>query len=142
MRRTIAALIAAMTLVAMLTSSALALPPKHVGRPSLTTTACTNLDGSMTLRSDWANEAIADPNVSVTFTWTFTGKGLPSSSTDSPYVGPTVDPSFVTYTANTFIGGTGPVAWNSWSGIATAATGAFSDTAKTIRQPSGGWPTC
>lgn len=140
MRRLIAGLTAATILVALFAGPATAVPPKKVPKPTLTTTACLIAD-QLHVTSSWANQVI-DPNGALTFTLTFKGTGLLTSQASQNYVGPYSDPSFVEAVPNKFIGDTGPVEWNSWSTIATSASGAFTDTASTIRQPKGGWLAC
>jgi hypothetical protein len=136
MRRTIATLLAAGVLVTVFAGSAAA----HV-RTTFVTTACVNGSNQIVIRSSWANETI-DQSLGLNMTWTLNGKGLSTSDLSDPFVGPYDDPSFAEFAFETLSGPTGPVAWDSWSTIDTLATGAINDTAKTIRQPNGGWPTC
>jgi len=139
MRRSVLAASVAILLTALAVAPATA-APIHVLKPSLTTAVC--LTGEqMRIRSDWSDQ-ISDPAIGPTFTWTFKGPGLPASSITIPFIGPTLDPSFVQVDLTKFIGDVGLVDWNRWSSIATAATGSFTDKAHTIRQPNGGWSTC
>jgi len=139
-RRSVFAMSVAILLIALAAAPA-AGAPIHVEKPSLVTTVCLSGD-QMRVRSDWSGQVIGNPAAGPTFTWTFKGMGFPASPVTIPFIGPTTDPSFVQVDLNKFIGDLGPIEWNSWSSIATSASGAFSDTAKTVRQPKGGWTTC
>ena len=140
MRRSVFAMSVAILLIALAAIPASGAPIKLV-KPSLVTAVCISGD-QMRVRSDWSNQVISNPNAGPTFTWTFKGMGLPASPATIQFIGPTSDPSFVQVDLNKFIGDAGPSEWNSWSAITTSATVAFTDSARTIRQPKGGWVTC
>ena len=137
MRRTIAALLAAGVLVTVFAGSAAAMRV----RTTFVTTACVNGSNQIVIRSSWTNETIDQSQV-LNMTWTLNGKGLPTLQLSDPFIGPYDDPSFAEFAFDALSGPNGPVAWSSWSTLDTLATGAINDTAKTIRQPNGGWATC
>jgi hypothetical protein len=76
MRRSVAALSAAMMLVMLVAGTASAVPPKKVARPSLVTTVCVTAANEMQVRSDYANEVIDAAASFLAVTWAFKGVGL------------------------------------------------------------------
>ena len=141
MRRSRIAMPLALILVALAAAPASGVPIQPL-KPVLVTTACLTGD-QLRIRSDWSNQD-PDPSVLIeAFTWTFKGPGLPTSPATLEFIAnPIPADSYVQADLLKFLGDAGLVDWNRWTSIGTSASGSFTDRARSIRQPKGGWAAC
>jgi hypothetical protein len=141
LKRSIATLGAAAMLVAVLAAPAAAAPAKT--SPLVVTTACVTALDEMDVRTDWTNEPIDPLGENLFITWPFTATHIGTYQFSTNFTGPwgssgTVEQVWIKATDQN--GAT--IDWNRWSSIGTVTSYAFFDTAKTIKQPHGGWPAC
>lgn len=137
MKKSIAACSAAAILVAILAG------PVAAARPSggtLVTTACISGD-QMVIGSTWSDEAVTDQNLFVQYP--AKGPQLKGYVFATSYAGPFSSSGHVeaAWVKATDTNGN-PIEWNTWQSFGGSTEFAFNDTAKTLRQPSGGWPAC
>jgi len=107
-------------------------------KPSLVTTACVNVSDQMVVTETWDNQTI-NGGQPLTLTLSLkrpqTGTEIVSQLVLGPY---DPQPLFASIVVVPYLG----APWDTFQSIGAAASGAFTDTAPSVRQPKTGWPTC